>query len=207
MTVLIGVFAGLAALVAASGRLTWVAAAHGLLPESLLWLTLPGGVMPAVRVVAALFAVVGATVVLYRVVLHRFAHRGALVGGAGVALTLVLGWLAYVPFPGAATVFEAWRTHYIEAREAIAPQVPFPEYYGPDLPEQYAWLSVTGFVSTTADGAIFFPRWTGLVDDAGGFWYVPDDTSPAGLDMWGLECSQPVELEPHWWSCGIRTTP
>ena len=41
-----------------------------------------------------------------------------------------------------------------------------------------------------------------LVDDAGGYWYAPG-ASPAGHDMYGMICEEPVDLGGGWGECGM----
>ena len=82
------------------------------------------------------------------------------------------------------------------------------EYYT-HLPEELAHLSGTedGLISIGADGSVFVPQWAGIPDDAGGYIHTPDDTSPQGWDMWGMECEDPTRLDGGWWACGLRYTP
>ena len=49
----------------------------------------------------------------------------------------------------------------------------------------------------------FFPQWIGIPDDAGGYIYSPSG-SPAQADMYGMICSNPVDLGDGWWTCGLR---
>ncbi|MBF0688990.1 MAG: hypothetical protein IR158_14640 [Cellulomonas sp.] len=52
------------------------------------------------------------------------------------------------------------------------------------------------------DDHVFFPQWTGIPDDAGGFFHMRSG-SPAGLDMRGWTCADPVHLDGDWWACGM----
>lgn len=74
--------------------------------------------------------------------------------------------------------------------------------YGVDLTQEHAFLTAGGFVATSADGAVFFPLWLGTPDDAGGYWYSPNE-SPAGRDMYGMICQDPAPLADDWWECGL----
>lgn len=77
------------------------------------------------------------------------------------------------------------------------------DYYG-YLPVHLRFLTERGLVSERGRGeARFFPQWTGIPDDAGGFWHSPSG-SPAGFDMYGMVCAKPVSLGGDWWMCGLR---
>ncbi len=82
------------------------------------------------------------------------------------------------------------------------------EYYT-ELPEDLAHLSANedGLISIGSDGSVFVPQWASIPDDAGGYIYTPNDTSPQGWDMWGMECEDPTRLDGGWWACGMRHTP
>lgn len=82
------------------------------------------------------------------------------------------------------------------------------EYYT-ELPQDLAHLSGTedGLISIGPDGRVFVPQWAGIPDDAGGYIYSPDDTSPEGWDMWGMDCENQTRLDGGWWACGLRYTP
>lgn len=98
--------------------------------------------------------------------------------------------------------FERNREHLDQVVSLVASGDLAPDgYYGPELPPELRHLSVTDRVSIFDDGAVFVPRWTRLVDDAGGFWHTP--TSPAGRDMYGMLCADPVGLGDGWWACGM----
>ncbi len=75
-------------------------------------------------------------------------------------------------------------------------------YYGVALPPDLAYLSATGKVSGSARDGVFLPLWTGIPDDAGGLIWAPSG-SPAGYDMYGMLCQQPVRVGGDWWSCGV----
>jgi len=77
-------------------------------------------------------------------------------------------------------------------------------YYGNALPLPVRFLSVGGRVSNQ-DGSRFFPQWIGIPDDAGGYLYDPSH-SPAGADLYGSTCSEPVDLGDGWWMCGLADT-
>ncbi len=76
-------------------------------------------------------------------------------------------------------------------------------YYG-RLPMHLRFLTERGFASQWSDGARFFPQWTGIPDDAGGFIHSPSG-SPEGRDMYGMGCTDPVSLGGDWWMCGMRS--
>lgn len=88
---------------------------------------------------------------------------------------------------------------------------PGDDYYGTKLPLPLQFLTVDGRVSSPladdgpSDGVIrFFPQWIGIPDDAGGYLYSPNG-SPAGVDLYGMFCSDPVDLGGGWWMCGMST--
>lgn len=74
-------------------------------------------------------------------------------------------------------------------------------YYGPALPAPVKHLLATGRVSILPDGDFFIPSWTGIPDDAGGYWHSA--SAPEGRDMYGMYCSEPIELGAGWWACGL----
>ncbi len=76
------------------------------------------------------------------------------------------------------------------------------DYYN-DLPDGYTFLAASGTVGSGTE-AVFFPLWTGIPDDAGGYWYVEGGASPEGFDMFGMVCRDPIHLEGNWWVCGMR---
>lgn len=76
---------------------------------------------------------------------------------------------------------------------------PGTDYYGADLPVPLRFLTADGKVSDV-DGFRFFPQWIGIPDDAGGYLYHPH-ASPAGVDLYGRLCDEPVELGDGWWMC------
>jgi hypothetical protein len=69
------------------------------------------------------------------------------------------------------------------------------------LPKQYAAFTAGGLTSCWRE-TVFLPQWSGIPDDAGGYWYSRDE-SPEGWDMWGMLCSDPVDLGDGWWKCGM----
>ena len=199
VTVIVGVLAAASWLVAGSGHLAWLLAAGGHLPVSLLGLTWPRGPIVWVRVVAVLVAIV-----VTEILIQRLARRGWLTAVVFLPLLMAGSWVSATPYPGAAVVFGVWRPLFLQAQDVLEPaSLTVDSYYGPDLPSDLALLSSTGFVSFGGGGSIFFPQWSGIPDDAGGYWYLPGDGSPEGWDMWGMWCTEPLPIEPHWWSCGI----
>lgn len=102
--------------------------------------------------------------------------------------------------------FDQHRSDLERVAEMVATQEPVaPDgeswYYGAVLPPDLHYLSVTDKVSVWEDGSLFVPRWTGIPDDAGGYWHRVE--SPEGLDMYGMFCADPVALGDDWWACGL----
>ena len=152
-SVILGVLAAASWLVAASGHLAWSLATGGNLPAGLLALTWPRGPIVWVRGGAAIVAVV-LTVLL----IQRLARRGWLTAVACIPLVMGGGLASATPYPGAALAFEVWRPLFLQARDVLEPAaVTVDSYYGPDLPDDLALLSSTGFVSIRERGSIFFP--------------------------------------------------
>jgi hypothetical protein len=134
-------------------------------------------------------------VVLLGVLSHR---RWVLVAGVGVTLVLVAAtynWAAVAP----RAWFEVHRPLYEHAARATDLD---DSYYGASLPFLLRPLTAMGSASRQ-DDMVFFPLWTGIPDDAGGYIYVPDGGSPAGFDMYGDVCTDPVDLGDGWWMCGM----
>lgn len=76
------------------------------------------------------------------------------------------------------------------------------DYYV-ELPKEYAPFTAGGLTSCWEE-VVFLPQWSGIPDDAGGFWYSPY-RSPEGFDMWGMICRDPVDLGDGWWTCGMAS--
>ena len=74
------------------------------------------------------------------------------------------------------------------------------DYYV-ELPHNFDAFTAGGLTSCWGD-AVFLPQWSGIPDDAGGYWYSPGE-SPDGWDMWGMLCKNPVDLGEGWWTCGM----
>ncbi len=70
-----------------------------------------------------------------------------------------------------------------------------------ELPRQFAAFTAGGLASCSGE-AVFLPQWSGIPDDAGGYWYSPSE-SPEGWDMWGMICEEPADLGDGWWKCGM----
>ncbi|WP_109526539.1 MULTISPECIES: hypothetical protein [Nocardia] len=51
----------------------------------------------------------------------------------------------------------------------------------------------------------FFPQWIGIPDGGGGYLYSPEN-SPAGVDLYGGPCVEPVDLGDGWWMCDLALT-
>jgi hypothetical protein len=74
------------------------------------------------------------------------------------------------------------------------------DYYT-ELPPDLAPFAACGLVSVYSD-SVFVAQWSGIPDDAGGFWFSPG-RSPEGFDMWGMICHDPADLGDGWWRCGM----
>lgn len=97
---------------------------------------------------------------------------------------------------------EAWfETHRPLYERAARTAEVDDSFYGSLLPLELRPLAATGKVSRRA-GGLFFPLWIGIPDDAGGYFYTPH-RSPAGADMYGTVCTDPVDLGDGWWMCGM----
>lgn len=140
---------------------------------------------------------------LVRLLAARGEHRVGLPGTAalivvGLVVVLVTGaigaWWRFAP--------HAWFAAHRPLYEQALNTDPGDDYYGARLPFHLSFLSATGKVSGDRDGARFFPQWIGIPDDAGGYWYSPND-SPEGNDMYGMICEGPHDLGDGWWSCGL----
>ncbi|AIY18568.1 hypothetical protein GUY44_22430 [Pimelobacter simplex] len=98
---------------------------------------------------------------------------------------------------------EAWfEAHRADFTAAVARGTRSDAYYGSRLPDDLRYLTIDGRFSVGDGGALFFPQWIAIPDDAGGYWYSPD-VRPAGYDMYGMWCEDPVDLGDGWWSCGM----
>ena len=125
---------------------------------------------------------------------------------AGVLVAGLAAWALQPTAPrlGIAIDYRAWFQDHRADFERAAADLPddcCEEYYGEALPGDLRYLTVDGRVSRF-DGDLFFPQWKALVDDAGGYWYAPG-ASPAGHDMYGMICEDPVDLGGGWWECGM----
>jgi hypothetical protein len=103
-------------------------------------------------------------------------------------------WSAAAP----TAYFEVHRTLY---ERAVRTAQTDDSYYGAGLPVALRPLSAKGGVRAD-DGMLFFPQWFGMPDDAGGYFWSPEQ-SPVGADMFGTTCQDPVDLGEGWWSCGM----
>lgn len=122
------------------------------------------------------------------------------------ALIIIVGVIAIFEAPparlGARELFDVMRPQLDEV--ATLPVVKTGEaQYNVDLPGHLSGVAVNGSISTDGAGAVFVPLWTGIPDDAGGYWYTPGE-SPAGRDMSGMVCEDPTQLDGDWWLCGVR---
>ena len=128
-----------------------------------------------------------------------------------VLALLVTGSLAYVTLDDSAARrgltadpqgwFEDHRDEFDEAARRARVSCCGSTYIGNDLPDSLDHLTARGTL-TRESGALFFAQWLGIPDDAGGYWYSPDE-SPVGNEMFGTSCSQPIDLGQGWWMCGM----
>ena len=146
----------------------------------------------------------------------RSPHKLAMAVGVFIALSIGIAGFAIVGLWGLltdSTPHEETPTEFFAHHRADLDRVVdlartgqiFPaageDYYGPLLPEDLRYLSATERVSIHPDGALFIPLWTGVPDDAGGFWY--SQRTPLGRDMYGSWCEEPTDLGDGWWSCAV----
>jgi hypothetical protein len=127
----------------------------------------------------------------------------------GVAAAMVPMILATaLVSPGYRVFPRAYFTLHRPLFEIARQTPPGADYYGNPLPLPLRFLSANGNVSRViGDGRDvsdirFLPQWIGIPDDAGGYLYSPDG-SPAGVDMYGMVCREPVDLGGDWWMCGL----
>lgn len=132
-------------------------------------------------------------------------------GAAWIVVIGVLGVVTMLVNPGyrvmPATYFAVHRPLFAAALHTD----PGSEYYGNPLPLPLRFLTANGNVSRAGLGegprpsgpdVRFFPQWIGIPDDAGGYLYSPE-RSPAGADLYGSPCADPVDLGDGWWMCNL----
>lgn len=189
-------------LCASSAVWAWGLGVRGLLPAVLQPLLELSFFAHAVRLLLGVTAValsVQLVVRLLRPVGRRWRRGGAVVA-TGIAL-LALGQLLDPPHYGPRATFVALE-HGLHDVARAHEQLQRDEQNGrADLPRRLQHLSVTSSVAL-AGPAIFVPRWSGIPDDAGGYWYSPDG-SPQGYDMSGMICESPTRMAGDWWACGL----
>ena len=133
---------------------------------------------------------------------------GTVVFGLVIALSavVVVAKLLDSDEPGTRSFFAEHRRDLDRVAEMVSTgglvSPPGEEYYGPALPKELRYLSDTQRVSIVDLGTFFIPRWTGIPDDAGGYWHSA--TSPEGRDMYGMGCVAPIDLGGSWWACGMK---
>ena len=162
-----------------SGLFVFVGTAFGMIVSGVAWIGLL------------------AVVVVLGVVGRR---RWLLITGAAVTVVLAaatFNWAAVAP----RTWFEAHRSLYEHAARTTDVD---DSYYGSSLPFVLRPLTSDAHVSKQGE-MLFFPLWQGIPDDAGGYFYSPTGRSPAGRDMYGDLCSEPVDLGDGWWMCGMSS--
>jgi hypothetical protein len=132
-------------------------------------------------------------------------HQGRRIGTVLAALALIFSlasaWATYTY--NARAYYVLHRPQFLLLGYALdhpSSRQTEPSYYGSSLPFFAINLSVTGLASGDSQG-VFLPQWVGIPDDAGGFWDTRE--SPAGADMYGMLCADPVPLGDNWWSCGM----
>ncbi|MFT3661800.1 MAG: hypothetical protein QM809_10475 [Gordonia sp. (in: high G+C Gram-positive bacteria)] len=177
------------------GLLLWlVAMVHSYARTSLWVLDLAVVSLMWLCAVAGLVCLVVGAVRLGRRSRGRTAAAAALIAVVLLITTVVGAWWPLSP--------RTWfATHRALYRQALSTD-PGHDYYGAPLPAHLRFLSAGGRVSGDRDSARFFPQWIGVPDDAGGYWHSPAG-SPAGYDMYGLRCRDPIALGDDWWMCGL----
>lgn len=144
----------------------------------------------------------------------------ALVGGSRrprtivVALLAVLTALMALVNPGWRVAPKTWFLLHRPLFEVARTVEPGDDYYGAKLPAPLRFLSAAGRLSGPRvvigeerfdrPDVRFFPQWIGIPDDAGGYLYSPAG-SPAGADLYGAICADPVDLGDGWWMCGMSS--
>lgn len=165
-------------------------------------LLMPGGTV-GVRALMWL-GLLGVTFAMSRGMRRRLLRWAVPVGGL-LVIVMCFNWSVIAP--------RWWfATHRPFYEAAVSASVDSSDYYGEPLPIPLRWLSADGNVSSqcaVCDGggpdaprALFFAQWFGIPDDAGGYAYSPD-RRPAGMDMFGMACLDPVDLGDGWWMCGM----
>lgn len=133
-------------------------------------------------------------------------------GARGVLILVVLALAMLLVNPGhriaPKTYFALHRPLFEMARQTD----PGPDYYGNPLPWPLRFLTADGNVSAVSageqeadPGTLFFPQWIGIPDDAGGYLYSAEG-APAGADLYGSLCRNPVDLGGGWWMCNMGDT-
>ncbi|KGM03608.1 hypothetical protein Q760_00475 [Cellulomonas cellasea DSM 20118] len=204
-----GVLAGVvpwAWLVATSARWSWALAVRDALPAEAMFLTWLRGPAPVVRGLVALVAV-PLTIALAVLVARR---AGAVAGvAAGVLVTPVVLHVALLaiapPSYGTRTTFDVMRPGLEQAVAAMPDDAEKAGYGGTPLAPEHRALTTSGKAEAW-DGGVFFPQWTRIIDDAGGYFYSPR-ASPEGRDMHGMICEAPLRLDDAWWACGMPPEP
>ncbi|MHA7134871.1 hypothetical protein [Oerskovia turbata] len=183
---------------ATSGTWAWALAVRGVLPVSLRGFV-AAGQGAGTWVLQSLAGLLG--VALVAVVAHLLWRRGGVTAGVVVAV-MAVGVLWPRPEIGAAERFAAYRDALGEVA-ALPRGTADGGAQGAEtlLPPALRHVSADGRAEAREGGRVFVPQWLGMPDDAGGFWFSPGE-SPAGLDMRGMPCADPVRVEGDWWACG-----
>ncbi|KAB2811886.1 hypothetical protein F9L07_08585 [Pimelobacter simplex] len=125
--------------------------------------------------------------------------------GAALLLATLGAWSMQTTLPrlGVVRDHEAWfEAHRADFVTAASRGSGVDAATGSRLPDDLRYLSIDGRVSRTDGNALFFAQWTAIPDDAGGFWFSPE-RPPSDFDMYGMLCTNPVDLGDGWWSCGM----
>lgn len=172
------------------GVLALWAAAIGL---ALLPIPFVGSLVGLAFGVASWIAIVALVVVLGLVGRNRWVTLSTLVATFVLAAVL-LNWSSAAP----AAYFQSHRALFEHAASTLEPD---DTYQGAELPLHLRTLSASGRVRSDESG-YFFPQWFGFPDNAGGYFYAPEN-SPKGSEMYGAICQDPDDLGDGWWACGM----
>lgn len=172
------------------GLVLWlVAIAYFLLPVT-LWVF-----DPVVLAVMWMFGIAGIICVAIGAIRRHRVVAGVVAVTVMVLITAAVGqWWSLSP--------RGWFATHRTLYERALRVEPGDGYYGRALPWHLRFLTVNGRVSGRGD-IRFFPLWIGVPDDAGGYLHT-SGRSPAGVDMHGMPCTNPVALGGDWWMCGVK---
>lgn len=126
----------------------------------------------------------------------RLAWRAGWTRGVSVTVLVVLAVIA--GFNWSVLAPRAWFETHRALYDLTTNDAMGGDYYGTSL----GWLrplTASGNASRT-ETDLFYPQWIGIPDDAGGYLWSPS-ASPAGVDLYGTICVDPVDLGGGWWLC------